>query len=463
MSINTLLHPNNYTVYDKNHVIGTLEIIGDSVNQSVTSTQIYNACVNTGSGFVIGPEVSQPSGLVVFDGTSGTIIDNPPFTPVDNSLLGYITAPAVTNITIGTGLNITDGVLTNTGVGSGNVSFVGSSVLAQTPAMYSDTSGFAIDKSNINPDPDTLIGYDDLGNMSNIVAGSNITISGGIISASGGGGGGGNVTGPLSAFDNGLVLFDGTSGELIKNPVFTPTNNSLLGYSTSHAVQNVTVGTGLNLTGNTLTATGTGSGDVTGPNSSVAETPAIYASTTGKVLKQSNVLTTPNSIIGYDNAQHMATISVGSGLSLNSNILSISNKSYCKVSSLTPQNFNNSVGNILVLYSTTNYINNMGTVASDRVVINAAGLYNITTSININHNSGSGAFMIYCSWNGIKLDSAVTPYGYYNGQSNLGQVITTSVYQVCNPGDVIGAVVNNNSAVANISSTAFVLTVSPCF
>ena len=158
--------------------------------------------------------------------------------------------------------------------------------------------------------------------MVNITAGPNITISGSVISASGGSGGG-NVTGPESSTNHGLALFNGTSGELLldQSTVFTPANNSLIGYGTSTAVENVTIGTGLSLSSGVLSSTASGSGNVSGPSSAVVNTPAVYGNVNGKEITTTSVTVTPNTIIGY-NGSSMSNISAGNGLTIQNGLIS---------------------------------------------------------------------------------------------------------------------------------------------
>ena len=58
-----------------------------------------------------------------------------------------------------------------------------------------------------------------------LTAGSNVTITNGdgaiTIAASGGGGGGGDVVGPASATDNAIARYDGTTGKLLQDSVWT--------------------------------------------------------------------------------------------------------------------------------------------------------------------------------------------------------------------------------------------------
>lgn len=85
MSISNILQPNNYTIYDKNSVIDTLTITGDSVNQSISTTQLYNA--------------------VAFSESSGT--------GDDNSLAGYGATGSFVNVTVGEGLQLSSNVLSS--------------------------------------------------------------------------------------------------------------------------------------------------------------------------------------------------------------------------------------------------------------------------------------------------------------------------------------------------------------
>ena len=87
--------------------------------------------------------------------------------------------------------------------------------------------------------------------VSYLVAGSNVTITsasnGQITIASSGGGGGGDVAGPASSTANAVVLFDGTTGKIVKNSgLTTDGSNSLF------------IGGTLNVSGSTIL-----SGDLT--------------------------------------------------------------------------------------------------------------------------------------------------------------------------------------------------------
>lgn len=81
MSINNILHPNNYTIFDKNSVIDTLTIVGDDINQSITTTQLYNAAA--------------------FSGMTGAA----------DSLYGFGKFHTYENVLVGDGLSLNGGIL----------------------------------------------------------------------------------------------------------------------------------------------------------------------------------------------------------------------------------------------------------------------------------------------------------------------------------------------------------------
>lgn len=67
-------------------------------------------------------------------------------------------------------------------------------------------------------------------------------------------------------------------------PATTGTNAQLLGNNGTGGFSNVTVGSGLSYSAGTLSATGSGTGDVTGPASSLDASIAVFNSTTGKAI-----------------------------------------------------------------------------------------------------------------------------------------------------------------------------------
>ena len=75
----------------------------------------------------------------------------------------------------------------------------------------------------------------------------------------------------------------------------TSASSVLLGSNTvGTTVQEITLGSGLSMSGNTLNATATGSGDVTGPSVSVDGDLAVFNGTTGKIIKVGTTTGTGN-------------------------------------------------------------------------------------------------------------------------------------------------------------------------
>lgn len=273
----------------------------------------------TGAGDVTGPESSATGSLTVFKDTTGKLIGEPAFTPAGNSLIGYgASTSEVINITAGPNIVISDGVIEAVGSGMGDVT--GPNGAIPTLCQFSDTTGKVIKQSAVNLINDTLVGFFN-GDFINVSAGSNVTISEGIISATGSGTG--NVTGPVSSTLNSFALWANTEGTLLKSQTFSTSPNTIIGYDNSSAPALITVGTGLSLTGNVLSATASGSGNVTGPGSSVDGSFALYSGTTGKLLTNIAFSPTQNSLVGYDNASKVSNVSIGTGLVLSGNILSI--------------------------------------------------------------------------------------------------------------------------------------------
>ncbi len=278
------------------------------------------SAVGSGSGNVVGSSGSVAQTPAIYTDTTGLVIGHPSVTPTTNTLIGY-NGSTMSNITAGTNISISGGTISAVGAGTGDVSYAGGTAVKGSPAMYSDATGLIIAQPTAQPVANSLLGYNNTADIVNITAGTNITITGTTISASGGSGGG-NVSGPVSSIDGGLVLFQGTSGELIQNATFTPANNSLLGYGTTSAVSNVTIGGGLTLSGGILSNTATGSGDVSGTPTSIINTPAIYTDTTGFMIGSSPILPTPNTIMGYDQNGAMSNITAGSGITIQNSVIS---------------------------------------------------------------------------------------------------------------------------------------------
>lgn len=169
----------------------------------------------------------------------------------------------------------------------------------------------------------TLWGTNGSGDPQSITIGSGLNLTGSTLTATGGGG---DVVGPASATDNAIVRFDLTTGKLLQNSGITiadGASGTLSGTNTGDLTLNatitdifslsgqeltaddpgadrllfwddsdgkltyLTIGSGLSITGTTITATG--SGDVTGPASSTDNAIARFDLTTGKVIQNSGI------------------------------------------------------------------------------------------------------------------------------------------------------------------------------
>lgn len=112
------------------------------------------------------------------------------------------------------------------------------------------------------------------------------------------GGGSGTVTSVSVVSANG---FSGSVADPTTTPAITietTVTGILQGDGT--AVSAIVVGSGLDFTGGTLSATGGGTGDVTGPASSVAGNIAIFDDNTGKVIADAGVA--PGDLVPYTGA-----------------------------------------------------------------------------------------------------------------------------------------------------------------
>lgn len=351
-----------------------------------TNISISSGVINNSSlADVVGTPSSSANTPAIYTNSSGFLIGSSSVEATPDTLIGYSDGGLMSNITAGTNITISGNIISAAGSGTGDVNGPASSV-AFTPAQFADETGKLLSQPSITATADTLIGYSDLSTMINITAGTNISISGGVISASAPGGEGdvtgpessttgalvifedttgkniseplfsplnnsllgynttstveniligdnlvlsdgvlsgeGNVTGPESSINGGLVLFNGVDGNEIQNSTFTPLNNSLLGYNTTESVSNITVSTGLILVDGVLTATATGSGDVSGPESSTANTPALFTDTSGKSLINSNITVQNNTLIGYNGISQVSNISAGNGITIQNGLIS---------------------------------------------------------------------------------------------------------------------------------------------
>ena len=89
------------------------------------------------------------------------------------------------------------------------------------------------------------------------------------------------------------------------------------GDSGSGAPQEITLGSGLTMTGTTLSSSGGGTGDVVGPASATADVPALFSGTTGKLIKNSTPTGTGNPVLQTSPTLTTPTLGVATATTVN--------------------------------------------------------------------------------------------------------------------------------------------------
>lgn len=183
---------------------------------------------------VEGPGGVTDGHVALFNGTSGKLLKS-----ANVTLAGTNTGDQFTNetastllgrgdsgngpaqeITLGSGLQMTGTVLSSTGAGGGGDVSGPSSAVDSNFAVFNGTTGKIIKEANINASVILGRGDNGAGSIQPITLGAGLSMSGTTLNV-GGGGVLGDVTGPNSATNNGVVLFDGASGKLIKDSGLT--------------------------------------------------------------------------------------------------------------------------------------------------------------------------------------------------------------------------------------------------
>ena len=264
---------------------------------------------------VSGPGSSYDNQVVLFAGTSGSEIKGVGFTPVDNSLFGFNGTATPSNITAGTNISISGGVISATGSGTGNV--VGpASATSGGIAFYADTTGKLLENTPFSPSANSLLGYNGSGIPENITAGTNVSISGGVISVVSGAG---NVTGTGTPAALTFPVYADTTGVAIEPSAVALTNNTLVGVN-SGALANITAGSGITISGGVI-ASSAGGGNVTGSGTSVTGLFPVYTDTTGLDIAPGTFSLTNGTLLGF-NAGAIANITAGTGITISGGVIS---------------------------------------------------------------------------------------------------------------------------------------------
>lgn len=286
--------------------LDTLKFTGAGVS-SVTQTE-RTVTVDIAGGGGSGTVTNIATAGLISGGpitTTGTITTS----MATGKLVGRSTAGTgiMEEITVGSGLTLSGGTLTATGGGTGDV--VGpASATDNAVARFDTTTGKLIQNSGVTIDDTNIVSAAGL-NLSGLTASQIVATDAsknlqtlttatypsltelsyvkGVTSA---------IQTQLNAKGSGTVTNVATAGLISGGPITTTgtittsmATGKLVGRSTAGTgiMEEITVGSGLTLSGGTLTATG-GTGDVVGPASSTDNALARFDGTTGKLIQNSS-------------------------------------------------------------------------------------------------------------------------------------------------------------------------------
>jgi hypothetical protein len=292
-----------------------------SAATALTSLGAYPAA--NPSGYTSNAGTVTTASVTTANGVSGTVA-NPTTTPAITIVLGAITPASVAAVGAlsgsnfsgnSSGVNTGDQTITLSGdvSGSGTGSFV--ATIGANKVTYGKIQAASATSRLLGSSPSGTA-------IDEIILGTNLSMAGNTLNATASGSG--DVTGPSVAVDGDVAVFNGTTGKIIKvgtttgtgnlvratsptlaTPVLgTPSSGTLtnctfpvaiqstgitcstarvLGRSTAGtgSVEQLTLGSGLSLSGGVLNAVGTGSGNVVGPSSSGINKIARFVDTTG--------------------------------------------------------------------------------------------------------------------------------------------------------------------------------------
>lgn len=233
-----------------------------------------------GVGDVTGPGSSTDNALTRFDGTTGKLIQNSVGILSDVGALSGLTLLDVDNVEVnGNTISSTD---TN---GNINLEPNGTGVTTSTKAIKSQT-GFIFEETGAGTDTITVQAPSAISASYTLTLPPDAGTVNYFLQAAGAGvtqwaaATGGDVVGPASATDNVIVVYDGTTGKLIKNSTIT-VNGANLQVGATPGTNSVSLGASASSAGNGSVALGTGA--TTAGGSAVAVGDGALAAGTGGV------------------------------------------------------------------------------------------------------------------------------------------------------------------------------------